>query len=394
MLSHKLTNLKKIMSKKVIIYDIITHRGNLYLMSKFNILKKIYKSAPMNFYVLSEDTTIIKSINNTFLGYKYDRKFSDEEISLVWKNIKAHKRFSTISIFLLFIILLYGVIFPNYSFLVDKMWYYTVIPFLLIVFVLYFIITFINTKWFEKRLKSKFGEFSKTTFTPSDIIDEKYYKLFKIELVKAFSLILIIVMCFCIGSPFKIALKWTQHKKYNDVIKLTTIGSKLFPIAPEWYSLRAYSRYQIKDYKGAINDYDRAYRLGPNEYNVMNFDNKIFVKYITKDYKSALKDFDYEISNASDEYERDAFLWDKAQFLYNIKQYESALKIYDELLVKAEEDRIFLLQNRLYFERAQVYKSLGLDEMAQQDLINAEALQIDDAFKNPIPEPVLLLDEM
>lgn len=348
----------------------------------------------MNFYVLSEDATIIKSINNTFLGYKYNRRFSEDEISLVWKNIKAHKRFSTISIFLLFIVLLYGVIFPNYSFLVDKIWYYTVIPFLIIVFVLYFIITFINTKWFEKRLKKKFGPFEKTTFVPANIIDEKYYKLFKIELVKAFSLILIIVMCFCIGSPFKIAQKWIQHKKYNDVVKLTTIGSKIFPIAPEWYSLRAYSRYHLKDYKGAIHDYDRAYRLGPNEYNVMNFDNKIFIKYITKDYKSALKDFDYEIANASDEYEKDAFLWDKAQFLYNIKQYESALKIYNELLVKAEEDRIFLLQNRLYFERAQVYKSLGLEELAQQDLINAEALHIDEAFKNPIPEPVLLLDEL
>ena len=126
----------------------------------------------------------------------------------------------------------------------------------------------------------------------------------------------------------------------------------------------------------------------------MNFDNKIFIKYFIKDYEGALADFDYEIKHASDDYERDSFLWDKAQFLYNIQKYEEALKIYDELLIKSEEDRIFLLQNRLYFERAQVYKHLGEEELAENDILNADSLNIEEAFKNPIPQPILLLDEI
>ena len=106
-----------------------------------------------------------------------------------------------------------------------------------------------------------------------------------------------------------------------------------------------------------------------------------------------MKDFDYEIANCSDEYEKDAFLWDKAQFLYNLGKYDEALQIYNDLLVKSEEDRIFLLKNRLYFERAQVYKKMGKTKPADEDILNAENLNIEESFKNPIPAPSLILDE-
>lgn len=362
-------------------------------MVKFNILKWLYKQAPMNFYTYTEDATIIKSINNAFLGYKFQNKFSEEQLEIVWELIRQHKRFSTILIFVLFIVSLYGIIFPNYYFISNQNWYFTALPLLVIFFLIYHGITIICTKHFEKQLNSKFGEFEKTIYTPSGNVDSKYYRHFKIELAKAFGLILFILLCFRIGSPFKIALKWLHQERYKDVINLTTIGSKIFPIAPEWYSLRGYAQFKIKNYKEAIKDYDKAYKFGPDEYNVMNFDNKIYIKYIIKDYKSAIKDFDYEITHASDDYERDSFLWDKAQFLYNIGQYKQSLKIYDSLIQKAEYDKIYLLQNRLYYERAQVYKKLGLEEAANQDLLNAETLNIEESFKNPIPAPTILLDE-
>lgn len=348
----------------------------------------------MDFYNFFDGTTTIKSINNTLLGYKYNKEFSEAEIDSIWQSIKCHKRFSTITIFLSFLLLLYGVIFPNYKFLIDHNTPITVISFLIVVFLIYFGITFLNTKLFEKNLKNKFGEYEKTKFIPSNLTDLKYYSIFKTELLKAFTLILVIVMCFGLGSPFMIASRWTEQQKYRSVEKFTTIGSKVFPIAPEWYSLRGYSRFHLGNYQGAIDDYDKAYKLGTDDYKVMNFDNKIFVKYYLKDYQSALNDFDTEIENVQTQYEKDSFMWDKAQFLYNIKSYEEALKIYNELLVQAEEDRIFLLKNRLFFERAQVYKKLGMEELAQEDLINAEYDNIEDPFKNPIPEPTLLQDRL
>ncbi len=116
-------------------------------------------------------------------------------------------------IFVSFIVLLYGVIFPNYYFLTDLVWYYTVIPFLLVIFLIYQGMTFLSTKLFEKSIINKFGEYEKVVFIPSKDIDKSYYRLFKIELAKALSLIVLIIMCFQIGSPFKIAQNWIQHKK-------------------------------------------------------------------------------------------------------------------------------------------------------------------------------------
>lgn len=364
-------------------------------MLNFNILKRLYERAPMNFYSTdSGDYTIIRSVNNTSLGYKLNKKLTDEELGNVWKLIKKHKRGIAIIAFIFFIIILYGIIFPCYSFIIAHSWYFTLIPLLLLIIVVSHFITMLNTRSFEKALRNEYGEFETTIFNAQSNFDLKYYKLFKIELVKAITLIILFVVSFEIISPFKTITANIQQEKYDKVIKLTTLGSKIFPIAPEWYSLRAYSKFKLKDYEGAIQDYDKAYKLGTDEYNIMNFDNKIFIKYFIKDYQGALHDFDREIDKADNDFEKDSFMWDKAQFLYNIGKYQEALKVYNQLLIKAENDRIFLLKNRLYFERAQVYKKLKKEDLANEDLQNAEALEVEQIFEKPIPEPTLIMENI
>jgi hypothetical protein len=61
------------------------------------------------------------------------------------------------------------------------------------------------------------------------------------------------------------------------------------------------------------------------------------------------------------------------------------------LIIKAENDQIFLLKDRLYLERAQVYKKLGAHDLAKTDLENAGVQN--NTFNNPIPKPMLMLDE-
>ena len=360
-------------------------------MFKINILKAMYNHSPMSFYTFDQDTTVIKSVNNTSLGYKFDRKFSNEEIISTWDEIKFCKRWSTVLIFIILIILLYQFIFPKFPLFVNNVWYVNAIIILAILAFVCQIITKICTVFFEKRLEKKLGKFEKTIFkTPSET-DEFYYKLFKTELIKALILIFVIICCFSIGSPLKKAQKLIELERYNEAIKLTTIGSKIFPIAAEWYSLRGYARFYTQDYKNAIKDYDKAYKLSADGLNIMNFDNKIYVKYFIKDYDSAINDFDYEIEHATNDNERDEFMWDKAQFLYYIGKYEEALSLYTELLDNANSDRIFLLKDRLYLERAQVYKALGQNDLAQED-ITSSGISEDENFANPIPQPTLMLE--
>lgn len=355
----------------------------------------LYKQSPMDFYTKNGDNqTIIKSINNTSLGYKFNKDFDEEDINRTWQEIKFHKRISTVLIFILFLALLYAVIFPKYTLFVNNYWYINAIIIIMVIIGFYHTITIICTRFFEKKLAKIFGEYEKISFPYTENIDEKYYKLFKSELLKVLVVIFVIILCCNFISPFKISRKMLDNKNYKQAIQLTTIGSKIFPIAQEWYSIRGYAKFQIKDYEGAIKDYDTAYKLGADGFNIMNFDNKIYIKYHIREYKSAIEDFDREIANADSSYERDSFLWDKAQFLYNIKRYEEALIIYTDLLDKAENDRVFLLKDRLYLERAEVYKKLNMDELAKQDLVNSGNWTGEGDTQNPIPQPVLLFDEM
>ena len=315
-----------------------------------------------------------------------------EEIDKIWEIIRVHKRVSVITVFVIFIALLYEFIFPKFTLFVNNNWYVNAFIMLVLLSIVNHIILSISAKILEKSLLKKVGTFEKVFFNSSDKIDNKYYSLFKSELIKAIIALFIIIFGITFFSPFEYTQKLVNKHRYKDAIKVATLGAKILPIAPEWYSLRGYAHFQLENYNKAIQDYDKAYQLGADNFNMMNFDNKIFVKYYLKDYNSAIADFDHEIRNANSETERDQFLWDKAQFLYNTKKYEDALDLYNDLIIKAENDRIFLLKDRLYLERAQVYKKLKQDDLANMDLETAGILDFD-TFKNPIPKPMLMLDE-
>ncbi len=361
-------------------------------MIKKNIFSILYKYSPLNFYTNKDSHTIIKSIHNPSIGYEFDKEFSPDEIHTIWKEIRLHKRISTISIFILFIAALYEFIFPHFSLFVNNTWFINALIMLAVLLIVCNLSTLICHKLFQKRLAKLFGEYKTVKFFSGEEIDKKYYTIFKFELIKAILVIAILVSVFVCISPFEIAQNLVHKGRYPEVIKLTTVGAKIFPIAQEWYALRGYAKYKIGDYNGAITDYDMAYKLSADEFNIMNFDNKIYVKYYLGEYDSALADFDTEINKTRDINEQNQFMWDKAQFLYNIKKYDEALATYDELISKADDDRVFLLKDRLYLERAQVFKKMGDMDSARADLECAGASE-DDLNNNPIPHPVLMLDE-
>lgn len=184
-----------------------------------------------------------------------------------------------------------------------------------------------------------------------------------------------------------------KKQEYKKAISLSTLRILTTPLSPKGYSLRAYANFKTKNFEKAIDDYDKAYRLEYDEYKMMNFDNKIYIRFINKDYETALKDFDKEIENTKDDYIKDSFLWDKAQFLFNIKNYEEALKIYNQLLINSESDAIFLLENRLYYERAQVLKAMGRNDEAKMDIVKSQNLSLEPIFQNPIPQPKLIMED-
>ena len=264
-------------------------------MIKKNIFSLLYKYSPLNFYTNTDNRTIIKSIHNPSAGYEFDREFNPEEIHNVWKEIRLHRRISTISIFILFLAALYEFIFPHFSLFLNNTGFINALVMLAVLLIVCNLSTLICQKAFEKRLFKLCGEYKTVKFVPTEYLDKKYYTIFKFELIKAIAVITIIVSVFMCISPFEIAQKLVHNGRYAEVIKLTTVGANIFPIAQEWYALRGYAKYKIGDYQGAIADYDTAYKLSADEFNIMNFDNKI---YISNDYieeilnKSSNKDLE------------------------------------------------------------------------------------------------------
>ncbi len=362
-------------------------------MTKINILQWLYKHSPANFYSITDSgETIIKSINNTFSGYKYNRVFSDDEVNNLRKVIKNFKRFSTIAILVTYFILVYCFVFPYYSLFENSNVKFSVI---ISVILIPFVILAIVSKFFEIYIKRNFGEFEKSHFPSSNFIETQSYRDFKIEIAKVFVFIFFMFLVFIsVGSPYETSINLIKQGRYEQAIKVTTVWSKIIPIDPQWYSLRAYAKFYNGDYEGAIQDYDKAYVLKDDEYKSMSFDNKIYIKYFLNDYKSALTDFDNEITHTKDLGEQNSLLWDKAQFLYNIGEYKKALDLYNSLIKKSVNDRIYLLENRLYFERAQVYKQLKMFKEAKDDEQMAKDLDLDIEYQNSIPEPVLILEEI
>ena len=377
----------------MLIYNIILFEGiKNKSMAKINIFEWLYKHSPINFYsITNQGKTIIKSINGILLGYEYDRIFDTDELNSLKIVRNNYKRFSTFFILLAYFILIYFFMFPNFN-LLNNLSFKILIIFLVILLPL--IIMIIISKIFEYFLINKYGQFTKTKFPYDNFVENQSYKEFKLEILKIFSFLIVIIGIYiCIGSPYKTSLNLINSGKYKDAIKITTIWSKIIPIDSHWYSLRGYARFYTGDYDNAIKDYDKAYELRNDEFKSMNFDNKIYIKYYNKDYQSALKDFDKAIESSTGG-EKNSLLWDKAQFLFNIGRYKESLKIYNDLLVKSTEDRVYLMENRLYFERAQVYRELGESSFAESDIETAKNLDLDVEFQNSIPKPALLLEEI
>jgi tetratricopeptide (TPR) repeat protein len=363
-------------------------------MAGFNILKWLYKHSPVNFYSITENgETVIKSINNTFTGYKFDKIFSEEQIGHLRIIIKRYKRLSALAILLFYFAAIYGLLFNHYEYFIGIL---SKVIFFIVVIVVTLFMLYIASKLFEKYLANNYGKFEKVHFPSSNFIENQSYKDFKFELIKITVLVFLLCLVYFskiylfFGSPYETSLKLISNQKYEDAIKVTSLWAKIMPMNPQIYSMRGFARFNSGDYAGAIEDYDRAFNLEEDEFKSMNFDNKIYIRYYLKDYDTAIKEFDKEINKNTAE--KNSFLWDKAQFLYNIGEYEKSLEMYNDLILASEEDHVYLFPGRLYFERAQVYKKLGDNKKAQEDLNESKDQNLILEFQNPIPEPNILFE--
>lgn len=150
-------------------------------------------------------------------------------------------------------------------------------------------------------------------------------------------------------------------------------------IVDEW-NLKAIEAYNQGDYKGAISNYSEAIMYS-EKFELKNAGNYYFeraqVYYVIEDYQMALRDYmsalkenvdNDDVLNAIDTTERVILNSYKESAIkeYNKGNYKSAVKYYSEAIEHSETYGLENVEN-IYFERAQVYFSMGEYEKALAD---------------------------
>lgn len=135
------------------------------------------------------------------------------------------------------------------------------------------------------------------------------------------------------------------HEDYNSYIK--KMGEKNHEIL--W--LRASTRYEIKDFKGALSDLDKAIKL--NSQKVEYFYYRALVKEELKDLKGSLKDFDIVLSKDPSHI---AIIY-RANIKFKLKDYKGSISDYDAYIKSGQTDLLY-----------KAYVQKGASEALMKDL--------------------------
>ena len=114
---------------------------------------------------------------------------------------------------------------------------------------------------------------------------------------------------------------------FELIIKYSSKAIELNPKCEEAYWYRGYAKYQLKDYKGTINDFSKVIQSNPNcEYAFLKRGD---VKLKLKEYESAIEDYSYVIkinsNSANAFFLRGSAKKDKGKFLEALKDYSQAI---------------------------------------------------------------------
>ena len=162
-------------------------------------------------------------------------------------------------------------------------------------------------------------------------------------------------------------------------MRLSNFYLALVPVAPEVYSQRAYAKFNLKQYKEAVEDYKKA-----NEYSFSDdFNSDILgVKTYYLPYKQVLKEFDNMIEAESDKPYKYYLMSEKATFMLKNKDYKAACELFNYLInIYQKGDKVFFSPSAAYYNRGVARANLGDKSGANSDSKIAQKMCPECQFK-------------
>lgn len=331
------------------------------------------------YYGFDRNSTFVRGFLNQC--YKFMGLLSENDLKEIDSKFSFYTYISMIFSVGLILVFLYAVFFRFYT---EIMQLSTVLkslslalPMMVAILLPYSILNF----FFERDLQ-KYGKFVKELGAfkiPSKLGKNTIagYEDYKKRILKESIVALIVLFLFTLSILFlnavpSITSKLIKQGNYRAALGLSNVAVTVFPISSINYGHRAVAKYYLKDYKGAIEDYNLANKYSPEPV----YDVDLYVvksKILTK--QQLLAEYDKSIKEQEKKYDAYSAMYSKANYLYSIGDYKAAVLIYDKLVdAFNNNEKILFSPATLYFKRGSAMAKLGNFKSSREDIEIAESM--------------------
>ena len=347
--------------------DINEYRKQLFLKSQY-----------CTYYKVNNNTVLAGIMRNN--GYRYAVNLPEEKLKEV---NKVYRRFTTLlnSVVAVELILyIYLVIFPYYLEFMNLPFFVVVMMLSLIPLVALYLTYIVVNSLYENYLARYVGTFQRMKFQPKvKYIEENVFQEYlKTPRKSVYVLALLIFIFFSyILTPLMIDF-FNGNNKFNAALRLANSYLTFMPVAPEVYAQRAYAKFNLKQYKEAVEDYEKA-----NKYSFSEdfYADIVGVKSYYLPYDQALSAFDELIAQEKEKPYKYYLMSEKAAYQLKNKDYKKAYNTFNYLINLYEKGtKAFFSPSLVYNNRAIARKNLGDIKGAQSDFINAKKMCPDCKF--------------
>lgn len=303
-----------------------------------------------NWYNVGNNTVIAGIMRN--VGYLYQQKLSDEQLKDFGKEYRKYTTIMNSAVAVEIIAYIYLVIFPYFVEFMKQPYVVSVLALSLVPLLALYLTYVVVNKFFENYVVKSIGQGKKTAFRPTvKNVDEKAFEEYNSTPRKSIYVVLLLVLLFAgyVLTPYTI-VNLSHAEKYNSVINLSNVYSKIVPISPEVYAQRAYAKFKLKRYKDAIADYELA-----NKYSLSDSfaDDIVGVKTYYLPYDEMLKTFDKAINDETIEGAKYLLRYEKAIYQLKNKDYKPALAELNTLISAYNQKKsVFFSPADAYYNRS------------------------------------------
>lgn len=317
-------------------------------------------------FLKSQYCTFYKVNNNTVLagimrdkGYRYAVSLPEEKLKEV---NKVYRKFTTLlnsAVAIEIILYIYLVIFPYYLEFMNLPFFVVVLLLSLIPLVGLYLTYVVVNYLYENYLTRYVGTFQRIKFQPmvKYIEENAFQEYLRTPRKSVYILALIILLFFSyILTPF-IITSLNRSDKYKSALNFANVYLTFMPVAPDVYAQRAYAKFNLKQYKEAVADYEKA-----NKYSFSDDFNPdiVGVKSYYLPYNQVINAFDEIIAQEKEKPYKYYLMSEKAAYQLKNQHYKDANEILNYLInVYRKGDKVFFSPSLVYNNRGIAKKNLG-----------------------------------